>query len=213
MSIPNSVHAVWVGGNPYPEKEKQLITINQKLLNESGFTYKVWTEEDIYQALPADSIARQFFDFCLERKKYAFASDIVKTYLLYTLGGWVVDADNEFLKSPITFAGLNWVSGFENYKGHTSPITAVMGAIPQHRFSKLLLDTYGANNFEDIISLPNTQWISSYLINHGGNKSNQRFYSQDYDVDIFPCDYFCGPEITDNTIALHHFSGSWLPKA
>lgn len=210
MPIPNLVHAVWVGGNPLPDKERTLFRLNRRLLTNVGFEYILWKEDEIDHLLPKSSIFRNFYDYCMERKRFAFASDIVKMFILCTKGGWISDADNEFLKPPTAFSGLNWVSGFENYNGAINPITAVMGATPNHLFSRALLHTYENNKFEVMVSMPNTRWISQYLLNHGGNRENIRFYSKHFDVDIFPSDYFCGPELTENTVSLHHFSGSWL---
>lgn len=212
MSIPKVVHAVWIGGSVPPSKEARLLELNGKFFSGAGYSYKVWGDDDINSLFSDAPILKAHFDYIVSSRKFAFASDIIKSFVLKNFGGWVSDADNEFFKSPDIFSGLNWVSGFENFHGQYHPITAVMGAVKDHKFSGLLLDTYLNNPVDAIISHTNTSWISDYLLRHGGNRENKRFYSSQYDVDIFPSEYFCGPEKNENTISHHLFSGSWLKK-
>lgn len=209
MSIPREVHAVWVGGQP-PVKEQRLLELNAKLFSGAGYKFKVWTESEIRDLLSNSPELISHMNHIYSIKKFAFLSDIVKTYILFNFGGWVIDADNEFHRSPEHLSGLNWVSGFECFQGRYHPVTAVMGAVKKHKFSKLLLDTYINNPSDAIVMHTNTSWISNYLLEKAGNKDNKRFYCEYFDVDIFPSDFFCGPQVTQNTVAQHHFSGSWL---
>lgn len=208
--IPNIAHTIWVGGNNIPEKEAYCISKNSEMFNESGYIFKIWGDKEVLNFTEIYPELKIFFNSAYEQKKYAFISDCAKALILTHYGGWVLDADNEIIKSLSPFQRMNWVSGFENWQGNKLPITALMGGCPYHSFSQLLLRHYLEVEPEILFSMPNTRWISEILFENKMNSNDKRQYLDSLDVEIFPSDYFCGPEITNNTFALHHFSASWI---
>lgn len=206
--IPRLAHVIWVGGAPMPEKEAACLDRNRQVL--SGYDFFLWGDDDVEQLSAGLPQVQAFIEFARAGRKWAFVSDAMKMLLLVRFGGWVLDADNEFLQPPDAFGRFNWVSGFENWNGHRSPITAVMGASPDHRFSRLLLSAYATSPPEQICAIPNTKWISDILYRHGMNRDNRRQYIDALDVEIFPDHVFCGPPKDGETVALHHFSASWV---
>lgn len=205
--IPQIVHVVWVGGQPMPEKEAYCLARNREVL--SSHQVMLWTDDNIGELVPDVEPLKTFLNFAAQQKKWAFVSDLVKTLALVRIGGWSIDADNEFFVEPNRFRRMHWVSGFENWHGRISPITAVMGAVPQHRFSKTLLAVYGNNDPAEITSMPNTAWISNILLQSGAVNNNERQYVEGCDVHLFPDHVFSGPDKTADTVAHHHFSASW----
>jgi hypothetical protein len=98
----------------------------------------------------------------------------------------------------------------EKYKENFNPITAAWGAVPDHKFTNQLIDYYKNNSFKNIVSKPNTRWISRIMFDNGIINNNQKQRSEILDVDIFPDYVFCGTKNNSETHILHHFNGSWL---
>jgi mannosyltransferase OCH1-like enzyme len=207
MMIPRVAHVIWVGGAAMPEKETACLERNRDIL--SAYDLLLWGDDDIGPLTEGLPEVTKFIDFARAQRKWAFIADAMKMLILSRFGGWVLDADNEFLQAPDAFGRFHWVSGFENWNGLQSPITAVMGAAPDHKFSKLLLSAYIKSPAPELCSMPNTRWISSVLYNHGMNRDNRRQYIEALDVEIFPDYVFCGPPRDGQSVALHHFSASW----
>lgn len=205
--IPKIAHVVWVGGNPMPEKEARCLERNRAVL--SSYHVQLWTDDNIKDLIPDIQPIKDFLEFATREKRWAFVSDLVKVLALMRIGGWSIDADNEFFVEPNRFRRMRWVSGFENWNGRISPITAVMAGVPQHRFTKMLLDVYANNSPSEITSMPNTAWISNILVQSGAVNNNERQYVQGCDVQLFPDYVFSGPEKNDQTVAHHLFSASW----
>ncbi len=204
--IPKIVHTVWLGG-PMPDRERAFFENKRVILQE--YAHKLWNEENIGEIMPPGLQLQNFLAIAIENRKWAFASDLIKTLALVRIGGWALDADNEVVAPLAAFERMHWVSGFENYQGHISPITAVWGAVPRHRFSMWMLGIYAANPPELLFSRPNTEWISDCLVLAGAARENRRQYIEPWDVQLFPHEVFCGPNVKGATCALHHFNGSW----
>lgn len=207
--IPKKVHVVWVGPKAPPEKESRLIINNTKILKD--YEFNLWGNENFTSLLPSGE--KKLYDYVDEvtrAGKWAYLSDLIKVLALVKFGGWSIDADNEFFEPPTAFERMNFVSGFENYNGTLSPITAVWGAVPHHRFSNIMLSAYQRNSAEDIMSMPNTRWISDILVSSGTRCDNTQQYIDGLDVHLFPDYVFCGPYQPGHTISMHQFSGSWL---
>lgn len=206
--IPRVAHVIWVGGAPMPDKELFCLERNRQVL--CDYELLLWGDDDIEHLVAGLPQIKNFIVFAREARKWAFISDVLKTLLLVRFGGWVLDADNEFLQPPDAFRRFNWVSGFENWHGHRNPITAVMGASADHPFSRLLLSTYANSAPEELCAIPNTKWISQILYSHKMNPDNRRQYVESLDVELFPDYVFCGPRKDGEAVALHHFSASWV---
>lgn len=203
--IPKKVHVVWLGG-PMPDRETHFLENNKKVLHDYELT--LWGNDN-YKDLLVKHPAENFVRRAIDLKKYAFASDVIKLVALEKFGGWSIDADNEVLKSFDDFLHLSFVSGFEKYKNY-SPITAVWGAVPNHKFTKLLLQQYSERDFEYLTWKPNTKWITEILISQGAVNNNSFQVVSSLDVTLYPNYVFCGPKTENQTYALHHFNGSWL---
>lgn len=206
--IPKIIHTVWVGPTAMPDKERTLFEKNQSILQD--YTFKLWNNETIADILPKNKIIEDFVSYATAQKKWAFISDLVKVIALVKFGGWALDADNEIVAPLSPFERMHWVSGFELWNKKYAPITAVWGAIPYHRFSLWMLNYYLTETPEHILSMPNTRWISQAFLDAGIRIDNTRQYLEAFDVEIFPSQVFCGPPVSGQTVALHHFSASWV---
>ena len=203
--IPKNVHVVWLGAE-MPPKYKDIFEKNKEVLSDYNIT--LWDNnniDDLIKGTPEEGFVKR----AVKIKKYAFASDAIKLISLEKFGGWALDADNLILKRFDDFNHHSWVSGFENYRRRLLPITAIWGAISHHKFTKLLLSKYTEENFDSLIKMPNTQWISTLLFENGIINNNAQQRIEKLDVEIYPDYVFCGPFVKNKTYALHLFAKSW----
>lgn len=209
--IPTILHTVWVGENPIPSIESEFIENNKKILSE--YTFKLWKNENIHELITGSEL-EPFINYALTNKKYAHASDAIKILALKKFGGWAIDADNKILLKLDEFQHHNWVSGFELYKNSGKvPITAAWGAIPNHKFTQRIINYYLNNTHEHLVRITNASFISKILINEGKIiNNNQKQYSQDFDVTIYPHWTFCTPKNNEKSYIIHNFSASWQKK-
>lgn len=205
--IPTTMNAIWVGGGAMPDKEVECIRRSKAVLQ--GYTFKMWGDEELAEVSLSLPALAPFIQYARENRRWAFLSDMLKAYILATEGGWVMDADNEFIQKPDAFLRHHWVSGFESWNGLLHPVTAIMASTPGHPFSRVLLSVYMNNPPEAICSRPNTAWISEIFVQHGAIKNDARQFIESLDVQIYPHEVFCATEVTPETVAFHHFSASW----
>lgn len=91
--IPKIIHYCWFGKSPLPKLAKECIKSWQKYCPD--FIIKEWNETNSpIHLFP-------FAEQALKAKKWAFVSDIIRLYALYTEGGIYMDMDVE-VDWPIT---------------------------------------------------------------------------------------------------------------
>ena len=177
------------------------------------YEYRLWNEErfDI-QSVP-------YVKEAYESGKYAFVTDYVRLYALYTEGGIYMDTDVEVLKP---YDDLLALPGFTGYEGSKSlpPVTGTMASEPGNSWVKEQLDSYQGAHFimpdGTLDTTTNTVRIAR-IMKEGGFVSDGK--KQVYkDMYIFPVEYFCPRQttgeiiMTDNTYCDHHFMGTWGGK-
>lgn len=141
---------------------------------------------------------------------YAHVSDVCRIYALYKYGGIYLDTDVEILKSFEPFRSLASFIGLEATTVSTAVIGATPGSMWLYRFLQYYMHTHFINVWGHTVRIPNTVIL--------GKKILLELSITEYPT-IFPTDYFCGVEYdngemgyNDNTVAIHHFTGSWLRK-
>lgn len=134
-----------------------------------------------------------------ENKKYAFVSDYIRLYALYTEGGVYMDTDVEVIKPLDEFLDNEAFTGFESLG---FPVCATMGAEKGNPIIKELLDYYTDRDFE---IKTNTVIISEILEKHGIDRYKNEIQKVD-GITIYPREYFNDK----NGYTIHHFAGSWL---
>ena len=125
--IPKIIHYCWFGGNELPEMAKRCINSWKQVLPE----YKIirWDESNF-------DICNTYVKEAYENKKYAFVTDYVRLYTMYTYGGIYMDTDVEVLKPLDKFLVNKAFSGFENYMNIPTGIMACEKGYPD--FKELL---------------------------------------------------------------------------
>ena len=134
--IPKIIHYCWFGGKPLPELACLCIESWKKFLPE----YRIirWDEESF------DINSNTYVKEAYENKKYAFVTDYVRLYALYTHGGIYMDTDVEVRRPLDQFLQHQAFSGFESY--HDIP-TGIMASEKGFQGIKDQLDYYNNRHF------------------------------------------------------------------
>lgn len=206
--IPKKIHYVWVGDKPKPELVLHCMESWKKYCPD--YEIKEWNNESLKK------IDNLYVSQAFEYKKWAFVSDYLRLYALFNEGGFYFDTDLEVTQSLEPFRHLQFVSGYENYEGNFSPITALMGAEPKQKIIQDLLAEYDHIPFiknGKMDQTTNTSRISRYFqknfnLNKPYDGTQKTVLTEK--CTIFPWWFFCTPEDKKENYAIHHFSGSWL---
>lgn len=207
--IPKTIHYCWFGRGPKPASVLKYIESWHKHL--PGYEYKEWNEDNF------DINSNAYVKEAYENRKFAFVTDYVRLYALYTEGGIYMDTDVEVTGSYDKFLHHIAFSGFEtSCNVPTGMMAAVKGAV----WAKELLDGYANRHFvnEDgsLDMTTNTVVITDYMVKKG-LLLNNKFQEIEGLCTIYPSDYFCPKDhttglisTTKNTVCIHHFSGTWI---
>lgn len=210
MSIPKIIHYCWFGSKEIPEMEQECIKSWKEKLPE----YKImfWNEETF------DINKVKYVKEAYESKKYAFVSDYVRMYALYTYGGVYFDTDVEVIGDISKFLDNEAFVGFEN---KTMVGTGIIGAKKESEIFKEMLEYYNNHSFIDefgnLDTTTNVQILTKMLEKDGFIPENKE---QKLDrIHIYERDIFCPKKldndkfnVSDRTVTIHHFSGSWLTE-
>ena len=197
--IPKIIHYCWFGNKEKPADVISFIDSWKKHLpdykivewNETNFPYSKWR------------YAKEAYD-C---RKYAFVSDVCRLYALLTQGGIYLDTDVEVLKSFEPFLNNKSFIGLESPDTVSS---AVIGAEKNCNWIRTALEEYDSEKFilndATFNITPNVQRLSAIIKSIPENTSPT----------VYPIDYFCANDwkshsvvVTQNTVCIHHFAGTW----
>lgn len=146
-----------------------------------------------------------FVERALNSKRFAFASDYVRAFVLCEFGGVYLDADVELRASLDPFLAHQAFTGFEVI-GY--PFTAVWGSEKGHSLARRVVEVYRGIEYTDE---PNTAIVSRIITEHYGiDASRDTFQIGKEGLAIYPSTTFCVD--TDISVAVHHFAGSWLDR-
>lgn len=152
--IPKIIHYIWLGNRPMPIAQKTIIEDWQRLMPD--YQFHGWGN-DILQTV--DSV---FVDEACSVKKWAFASDYIRLWVLYHHGGIYMDTD-VVLKKPFdpllhysAFIGRENCLQIHGRKTEYDLTSFCLGAEKNHPFIRQCLDYYSQRHFflSDNKSLP-----------------------------------------------------------
>ena len=206
--IPKIIHYVWVGSAPKSDLILKCIESWKKYCPD--YKIREWNNDDVSR------IDNAYVKEAFNCKKWAFVSDYLRLYALKTQGGFYFDSDLEITQPIDEFRNKAFISGYENWYGTYSPITAFMGAEKNNKIISDLLDEYKDLHFVvkgKMDQTTNTKRISEYLQRHfkisipyDGTQKTELCTN----CVIYPSYYFCTPEKNKENYSVHHFNGSWL---
>lgn len=206
--IPRIIHYCWFGRGPMPELALKCIESWHRFMPD--YEYRLWNEDSF------DVTRVPYVKEAYEARKFAFVTDCVRLYALYTEGGIYMDTDVEVLKP---YDDLLELSGFTGYEGskYLPPVTGTMASEPGNAWVKEQLDSYQGAHFllpdGSLDTTTNTVRITRIMKDGGFVPDGKKQVYKD--MHIFPVEYFCPRQttgeilITENTYCDHHFLGSW----
>ena len=200
--IPKKIHYVWLGRGEKSDKIKRCIESWKKYMPD----YEIieWNEDNF------DINYNDFTKQSYELKKYAFTSDVVRLYALYTQGGIYMDTDVEVYKPLDEFLNEEGFTGFEdiNY-----PVTATMGCVKGNPVIKMMLDYYDCVDFkmyddwrEFITNQETSTCIYSNVLGMLGINRQKNETQKIKHFTVYPQSYFF---TKDEGYTYHSFTGSW----
>ncbi|MCQ2301559.1 MAG: glycosyl transferase [Bacteroidales bacterium] len=206
--IPKKIHYCWFGRGQMPDLALKCIESWHKYMPD--YQYKLWNEDNF------DVNSVSYVKEAYEARKFAFITDYVRLYALYTEGGIYMDTDVEVLKPYDDLLQLTAFTGYEGSK-YMPPVTGTMASVAGGEWVKEQLDSYTDAHFlkpDGTLDLTtNTKRISGIMQKNGFVQDGK--YHVYRDLHIFPTDYFCPKQTTgeflktENTYCDHHFMGTW----
>ena len=206
--IPKKIHYCWFGGNPLPEETKIYIESWKKYCPD----YEIieWNEKNF------DLNCNIYIQEAYQAKKWAFITYYVRLYVMYNYGGIYMDTDVEVIKSLDPYLNNKAFSGFETF---TDIPTGIMASEKGFPLFKEFLDYYKDRHFimndGSYDMTTNVVIITNICKKYGLKRNNTKQTIQGFT--LYPSDYFCPKShtthkitLTDNTVTIHHFAGSWL---
>jgi mannosyltransferase OCH1-like enzyme len=163
--IPKKIHYIWLSGDEKPELFQRCIASWDQVMPD--FQIKCWTLDDI----DVDDLGVFFQEAC-HLKKWAFASDYLRVWILHHEGGIYFDSDVMAKRSLLPLLDTGFFTSVEYHPGvvevynslrqldnngmRRSPSyyvpgiglqAAIMGAVPAHPFLRSCLEYYNAQKF------------------------------------------------------------------
>ncbi len=205
--IPQKIHYCWFGRGEKPELAVKCIESWKKYLPE----YEIieWNEDNF--DLDMYPYVREAYD----ARKFAFVTDVVRLWAMYTYGGIYMDTDVEVLKPLDSLLNFEAVSGFES---EAQIPTGLMACREGFALFKELLDEYDGLHFVKpdgtFDTTTNVYRITETCLRHGFVPNGKLQTIEGFT--LLPADYLCPKSwetgkitLTPNTLCIHHFSGSW----
>ena len=204
--IPKIINYIWLGGKKKGNLANACI-VSWKEKNQD-YIIKEWNEKN----LPLENLClkNKFLRECKKRKLWAFMADYLRLYILYHYGGIYVDLDVMSIKSFDECLDNSVFFGYEYFSkddcDKVTEGTGVIGCEPGNEFIKKCLDYY-----DDEIRNTDVYYIPTIfsIIKRRFPQLETNIYSVEY---FAPYDYnkqFDLSVITNKTIAIHWFEGSW----
>ena len=211
--IPKVIHYCWLSGDAYPPKIVFCINSWKKYLPDYDIVLWDRSRFDIESCL----WVKQAYD-C---KKYAFAADYIRLWVLYHYGGIYLDSDVEVLKPFDRLLNQPYFFGVESNEDKFLE-AAVMGVEPRNEFIHQCLMYYEGRSFlsgsgMDLTPLPR---IMFKFLNDPIIISNENEFALGINqLQLYTKEFFSPKNgvngelssLTKNTYTIHHYNASWYP--
>ena len=207
--IPKTIHYCWFGRNPKPKLALKCIESWKRFCPD--YEIMEWNEDNF------DLSCNPFVEEAYSTKKWAFVTDYVRLWAIYSMGGVYMDTDVELVNPIDSFLHHQAFSGFESPQ-HVP--TGLMGGEKNHPVYGELLRYYDDRHFirsdGELDVTTNTKIITSMMKAKGLLCDNT--YQEIDGFAFYPTEFFCPKDpstgiiaATKNTHAIHHFDASWVP--
>jgi hypothetical protein len=218
-NIPKTIHYCWLSGEKMPtDAVKCMESWNERL---PEYRLVLWDMNKF------DVCSHPFVNEACLTKKWAFASDYIRLYALYTEGGIYLDTDVFVKRSFNDFLGNEFFSGVEYHEksvkggkhllnedgtlknknndeifAHGIQIqAAILGSVKGHPFVKSCLDWYDGKRFDANVWTRSEKFISPCIYAHVAIGYGFRYKNELQRLS-------CGMTIYPNTIFAGNFTQS-----
>lgn len=223
--IPKIIHYVWLSDQPKPKLARSCIASWQQQL--PGYEIREWSRKDFdFSAMP------DFVTEALNAEKWAFATDYLRLYILYTVGGIYLDSDVLVKRNFDCFLDNGFFSFVEFHKkgfaphahlidGEGNPLTgehipgfgiqaAFMGAEKGHPFLQTCMNWYDTRHYGQGNPLLAPDVFALCAREYGFVYKDQRQELRER-ICVYPSGYVAGApaEARRGNYAVHVCAGSW----
>ena len=210
--IPKVIHLCWLSGDKYPALVQQCIDSWKRVLPD--FEIKKWDSNSF------DFASVPFVKQAYENKQWAFVSDYIRLYAIYTEGGIYLDSDVMVYQRFDEWLNYSFFTAIEKrtlpYIGFWME-AAIMASEPGNPMIKEIMGHYEHTNFIDendrMIRTPAPDIYTPIFCKHYGWKPGEGKALLKDNVVVFGAD-----EITSTqyplkpTVRLYHCNNmSWIP--
>jgi mannosyltransferase OCH1-like enzyme len=195
--IAKKIHYIWLGKNKKPKTFDMVLTSWEK--HAPHFEIIEWNEDTIGEfELPI------YYHTLMKQKKWAFASDILRFYILRKYGGVYFDIDQVLVKDfPEKLLENNlFISQYHertDYYGF-----GLLGISSGHQFSDYMCTYYKTYSSKHNV-----------IVNKVGSEYIKKLIEkQETGICILPQEYFyplTKEHFTENTYSYHLSNTSWIP--
>ena len=138
--IPKIIHFTWFGSDPYPPLVEKCIESWRVQLPD--YEIKIWDADSF------DLEINNWVSQACTAKKYAFAADFARAWLLYNYGGIYLDSDILILRSSDPLLTNKAFTGFVPETLNSKWVEAeIIGSESKHPFFGELVEYYNNRNF------------------------------------------------------------------
>ena len=207
--IPKKIHYCWFGGKEIPDEFVRYIEGWKKLCPD----YEIirWDETNY------DYKKNQYMREAYDNKKYGFVPDYARLDIIYNEGGIYLDTDVELIRKPDRLLMNDAFFGFQNE--YIINMGLGFGARKGQSFVKELRDYYNGKSFyndDGTLNLDSCFHYQNPLFVEKGFRLDNTYQLKD-GIACYPSEVlaplgssgFC-ENFTENTIASHHASMSWV---
>lgn len=208
--IPKVIHYCWFGENKIPPKIKRNIKDWKK--KNPDYKFVKWDENN-FDLTNTNAFVKE----AAVKHKWAFVSDFVRLYAIYSCGGVYLDTDVKLLKSldELLKRFPNGYMGFESQKNVNSGLG--FAAQKGDKIIEQMIEYYAQMSFDKKhISSQACPIINTTVLKKNGLNENNKEQVVG-DLTILPNEYlsplniFTGEiNITANTYSIHMNDASWM---
>ena len=227
--VPKKINYVWLSDSPLNYLARKCIASWKKVLPD--YEIKRWSMKDFdFSSMPL------FVRQALTQKKWAFVTDYLRLYILYTFGGIYFDSDVLVLKKIDSLLNASFFSGIEFHKQdferfshlvdeegkpHADHIpglcmqAAIMGSESGHPFLKKCMEYYESHPFIKEDGSLATDFIAPDIFAYSAREFGFLYKDCEQhlanDMVLYDSSVFAGTlsEVTANSYAIHTCNGSW----